>query len=73
MSQKVFLYVYVPNAIYNCGKLIEVNQDGLKYSSEKVEKGYCSLDCKQGVYKFRKNFVLEVPEIACMTQEEDLE
>ncbi|KAJ8972034.1 hypothetical protein NQ314_000417, partial [Rhamnusium bicolor] len=70
----------------NKGELIEQNQDGLEYSSEeeqedlkdtaanianKQKKELAKIDHNNIVYiQFRKNFYVEVPEIAKMTHEE---
>lgn len=70
----------------NKGELIEQNQDGLEYSSEeeqedlkdtaanlanKQKKDLARIDHNNIVYlPFRKNFYVEVPEIAKMTHEE---
>lgn len=70
----------------NKGELIEQNQDGLEYSSEeeqedlkdtaanianKQKKELIKIDHNHIQYlPFRKNFYVEVPEIAKMTQEE---
>lgn len=70
----------------NRGELIEENQDGLEYSSEeeqedlkdtaasianKQKKELAKVDHAEMNYiQFRKNFYVEVPEIARMTQEE---
>lgn len=70
----------------NKGELIEQNQDGLEYSSEeeqedlkdtaanianKQRKELIKIDHNHILYlPFRKNFYVEVPEIARMTQEE---
>lgn len=70
----------------NKGELIEQNQDGLEYSSEeeqedlkdtaanianKQKKELAKIDHNNIVYiPFRKNFYVEVPEIAKMTHEE---
>lgn len=70
----------------NKGELIEQNQDGLEYSSEeeqedlkdtaasianKQRKELAKIDHNEIVYApFRKNFYVEVPEIAKMTHEE---
>lgn len=70
----------------NKGELIEQNQDGLEYSSEeeqedlkdtaasianKQKKELAKVDHNEVQYtSFRKNFYVEVPEIAKMTQEE---
>ncbi|KAF2886016.1 hypothetical protein ILUMI_20156, partial [Ignelater luminosus] len=72
--------------IKNKGELIEQNQDGLEYSSEeeqedlkdtaanianKQRKELIKIDHNHILYlPFRKNFYVEVPEIARMTQEE---
>lgn len=70
----------------NKGELIEQNQDGLEYSSEeeqedlkdtaanlanKQKKDLARIDHNNIIYlPFRKNFYVEVPEIAKMTHEE---
>ncbi|CAH1116014.1 unnamed protein product, partial [Phaedon cochleariae] len=70
----------------NKGELIEQNQDGLEYSSEeeqedlkdtaasianKQKKELAKIDHNNITYiRFRKNFYVEVPEIAKMTNEE---
>ncbi|XP_023022065.1 pre-mRNA processing factor 5 [Leptinotarsa decemlineata] len=70
----------------NKGELIEQNQDGLEYSSEeeqedlkdtaaslanKQKKELAKIDHNTIIYNsFRKNFYVEVPEIAKMTHEE---
>lgn len=70
----------------NKGELIEQNQDGLEYSSEeeqedlkdtaanianKQKKELAKIDHNEIRYApFRKNFYVEVPEIARMTNEE---
>ncbi|KAF5306266.1 hypothetical protein FQA39_LY08964 [Lamprigera yunnana] len=70
----------------NKGELIEQNQDGLEYSSEeeqedlkdtaanianKQRKELIKIDHNHIMYlPFRKNFYVEIPEIAKMTQEE---
>uniref|UniRef100_A0A6A7FPL7 Probable ATP-dependent RNA helicase DDX46 n=1 Tax=Hirondellea gigas TaxID=1518452 RepID=A0A6A7FPL7_9CRUS len=70
----------------NKGELMEQNQDGLEYSSEeegedlkdamlnlakKGRKDLAKVDHNQVEYvSFRKNFYIEVPEIANLTQEE---
>lgn len=70
----------------NKGELIEQNQDGLEYSSEeeqedlkdtaanianKQKKELAKIDHNNIVYiTFRKNFYVEVPEIAKMTHDE---
>lgn len=70
----------------NKGELIEQNQDGLEYSSEeeqedlkdtaanianKQKKELAKIDHNEIRYAaFRKNFYVEVPEIAKMTQQE---
>lgn len=70
----------------NKGELIEQNQDGLEYSSEeeqedlkdtaanianKQKKELAKIDHNEIRYHtFRKNFYVEVPEIARMTHEE---
>lgn len=74
------------NTTSNRGELIEENQDGLEYSSEeeqedlkdtaasianKQKKELAKVDHTEMNYiKFRKNFYVEVPEIARMTHEE---
>lgn len=73
-------------ATKNKGELIEQNQDGLEYSSEeeqedlkdtaanianKQKKELAKIDHNNIVYiPFRKNFYVEVPEIAKMTSDE---
>lgn len=70
----------------NKGELIEQNQDGLEYSSEeeqedlkdtaanlanKQKKDLARIDHNNIIYTpFRKNFYVEVPEIAKLTHEE---
>lgn len=70
----------------NKGELIEQNQDGLEYSSEeeqedlkdtaasianKQKKELAKIDHSEIYYApFRKNFYVEVPEIAKMTHQE---
>ncbi|XP_017785596.1 PREDICTED: probable ATP-dependent RNA helicase DDX46 [Nicrophorus vespilloides] len=72
--------------VTNKGELIEQNQDGLEYSSEeeiedlkdtaanianKQKKELAKIDHSEVSYaSFRKNFYVEVPEIARMTNEE---
>nr|XP_022906743.1 probable ATP-dependent RNA helicase DDX46 [Onthophagus taurus] len=85
-SLVIFTGVAKSKVSKNKGELIEQNQDGLEYSSEeeqedlkdtaanianKQKKELAKIDHNEIMYHtFRKNFYVEVPEIARMTQEE---